>query len=87
MERFISSLAIRVALLNASNMPKPNFLIIDEGFATLDAEVIHSMQTLFGILKTHFEFIMIISHLDAMRDMVDKIIEIKKEDGYSSINY
>jgi DNA repair exonuclease SbcCD ATPase subunit len=86
MERFVSSLAIRVALMNASNLPKSNFLIIDEGFATLDAEHIHAMQTLFNILKTQVDFIFIVSHLDAMRDMVDHLIEIKREDGYSRIS-
>lgn len=86
MERFVSSLAIRVALMNASNLPKSNFLITDEGFGALDAEHMHSMQTLFNILKTHFDFIFIVSHLDAMRDMVDHLIEIKKEDGYSQIS-
>ena len=86
MERFISSLAIRVALMNASNLPKSNFIIIDEGFATLDTEHIHSMQTLFTILKTQFDFLIIISHLDMMRDMVDTTIDIKKEDGYSFIS-
>jgi DNA repair exonuclease SbcCD ATPase subunit/predicted MPP superfamily phosphohydrolase len=85
MERFVSSLAIRVALMNVSNLPKPNFMMIDEGFTTLDADHIHTMQTLFSLLKSHFDFILIVSHLDAMRDMVDNIIEIKKEDGYSSI--
>ena len=86
MERFVSSLAIRIALMNASNLPKSNFFIADEGFGSLDAEHIHAMQTLFTILKTHFDFILIISHLDSMRDMVDSIVEIKKEDGYSQIS-
>lgn len=86
MERFVSSLAIRVALMNVSNLPKPNFLIIDEGFGVLDAEHLHSMQTLFNLLKTHFDFILIVSHLDSARDMVDNLIEIKKEDGYSQIS-
>jgi DNA repair exonuclease SbcCD ATPase subunit len=85
MERFVSSLAIRVALMNVSNLPKPNFMLIDEGFTTLDADHIHTMQTLFNLLKSEFDFILIVSHLDAMRDMVDNIIEIKKEEGYSSI--
>jgi DNA repair exonuclease SbcCD ATPase subunit/DNA repair exonuclease SbcCD nuclease subunit len=86
MERFVSSLAIRVALLNASNLPKSNMLIIDEGFGVLDAEHMHSMQTLFNLLKTHFDFILIVSHLDTARDMVDHLIEIRKEDGYSQIS-
>ena len=38
MERFISGLAIRIALINVCNLPRPNFLVIDEGFGTLDNE-------------------------------------------------
>jgi len=86
MERFVSSLAIRVALMNVSNLPKPAFLIVDEGFGTLDSEHLNSMQNLFNSLKTHFDFILIISHLDNARDMVDNLIEIKKEDNYSYIS-
>ena len=85
MERFISSLAIRVALMNASNLPKSNFMIVDEGLGTLDAENLSSMHTLFGILKTQFDFLIVISHLDTVRDMVDNLIEIKREDGFSYI--
>jgi DNA repair exonuclease SbcCD ATPase subunit len=86
MERFISSLAIRVALINASNLPKPNFLIADEGFGVLDAEHIGSIQTLLNVFKSHFDFIFMVSHLDLMRDMVDHLIEIKKDDGYSCVS-
>jgi DNA repair exonuclease SbcCD ATPase subunit len=87
MERFISSLAIRVALMKASNLPKPNFLILDEGMGVLDADNMTSMNNLFNILKSQFDFVIIISHLDVVRDMVDNLIEIKKEDGYSYIQY
>ena len=86
MERFISSLAIRMALLNASNLPKPNCLIVDEGFGVLDKEHLNSMQILFNMLKTQFDFIFIVSHLEITRDMVDHVIEIHKEDGYSQIS-
>ena len=87
MERFISSLAIRVALITISNLPKPNFLIIDEGIGTLSAENLPNMHTLFSILKNQFDFIIIISHLEAVRDMVDSLMEISLEDGFSKINY
>ena len=86
MERFISSLAIRVALLKASNLPKSNFLIIDEGMGSLDSEYIHGMQRMFDILKAQFDYVIVISHLDNIRDMVDNILEIKKVNGYSHIN-
>ena len=86
MERFITSLVIRVALLNASNLPKPNFFMIDEGFGALDKKHFNAVQTLFNLLKTQFTFILIVSHLDTAKDMVDNLIEIKKEDGYSQIS-
>ena len=87
MEKFISGLAIRVALINICNLPRPNFLVIDEGFGTLDADNLSSLFMMMQYLKTQFDFIWMISHLDAMRDIVDGLIEIKKENGFSKINF
>lgn len=87
MEKFISGLALRVALINISNLPRPNIICIDEGWGSLDYEHIGQVGALFNYLKTQFDFIWIISHLDQMRDMVDSQIEIKKENGYSKVIY
>ena len=87
MERFISGLAIRVALINVCNLPRPNFLVIDEGFGTLDSENLQSLFMLFTYLKTQFDFVMVISHIDSMRDVVDGLIEIKKERGFSQVRF
>ena len=87
MEKFISSLAIRTSLINVSSLPRPNFIAIDEGFGVLDSDNLNSMYSLFDYLKSQFGFIMCISHIDAMRDIVDKLIEIKKTNGYSNISY
>lgn len=87
MERFISGLAIRIALINVSNLPRPNFLVIDEGFGTLDNENLTSLYMLFSYLKTQFDFVMIISHIDSMRDVVDTLMEIKKENGFSRVKF
>ena len=87
MERFISGLAIRVALINVCNLPRPNFLVIDEGFGTLDSENLQSLFMLFTYLKTQFDFVMVISHIDSMRDVVDGLIEIKKLNGFSNVKF
>jgi DNA repair exonuclease SbcCD ATPase subunit len=87
MEKFISGLAIRVALINICNLPRPNFLVIDEGFGTLDADNLSSLFMMMQYLKTQFDFIWVISHLEQMRDIVDGLIEIKKIDGFSKINF
>jgi DNA repair exonuclease SbcCD ATPase subunit/DNA repair exonuclease SbcCD nuclease subunit len=87
MEKFISSLAIRTALINVSSLPRPNFLAIDEGFGVLDSDNLNSMFNLFDYLKTQFSFMLVISHIDSMRDVVDKLIEIAKTNGSSKINF
>lgn len=87
MERFISSIAIRVALLNISNLPRPNFLAIDEGFSSLDGDNVNNLHMLFDYLKQRFDFILVISHIDSMRDMVDTIMEIKKHGEYSYVKF
>jgi DNA repair exonuclease SbcCD ATPase subunit len=86
-ERFISSLAIRVSLTNISNLPRPNFLTIDEGWGTMDAENLSQVKILFQFLKTNFDFVIIISHLDSIKDSVDGLVEIVKEGGFSSVKY
>jgi DNA repair exonuclease SbcCD ATPase subunit len=87
MERFVSSLAIRIALINVSALPRPNFIAIDEGWGSLDAEHISSVVNLFEYFKTKFDFSIIISHVDSMRDMVDNLIEVNKINGYSQIQH
>ena len=82
MEKFISSIAIRTALINISNLSRPNFLAIDEGLGNLDSENLNSM---FMLLKSQFEFLMVISHLDSVRDVVDSLIDIKKDSGFSKV--
>ena len=87
MERFISSLAIRIALINVSALPRPNFIAIDEGWGSLDAEHISAVVNLFDYFRTKFDFSIIISHVDTMRDMVDNLIEVNKINKFSQIQH
>ena len=87
MEKFISSLAIRVGLINVSNLPRPNFLAIDEGFGNLDANNLNSIFMLFDYLKTEFDYVIVISHIDLMRDITDNLLEISKSAGLSKVVY
>lgn len=87
MEKFIASLAIRAALINVSSLPRPNFIVIDEGLGTLDSTVLTNFSMFLDYLKTQFDFVIIISHIDVVRDIVDSQIDIRKENGYSAINF
>lgn len=76
MEKMIASLALRVALINLSSLPKPDIFIIDEGFGVLDEEGIQKCMQLLSIMKTNFKTILVISHVSAIKEVADRIIEI-----------
>jgi DNA repair exonuclease SbcCD ATPase subunit len=86
MEKMISSLAIRVALINVSSMSKTSALIIDEGFGTLDELNLEACSRLLQSLKKWFRNIFVISHVDMIKDSVDHTLEITKKgiDSYVS---
>lgn len=88
MEKFISSLAIRVALTNISTLPKTNIFIIDEGFGSLDDQGVEACNRLLVSLKKYFKSIFVITHVDSVKEIVDHIIDITKDglDSHVSIS-
>jgi DNA repair exonuclease SbcCD ATPase subunit len=86
MEKMLASLAIRVALINMSSLPKTNMLIIDEGFGALDETNLEACSKLLESLKKYFKNILVISHIDAIKDVADNTVEIVKK-GVDSYVY
>ena len=84
MEKMMASLAIRVALINVSSLPKTDLLIIDEGFGALDPGNVEACNRLLDSLKKWFGHILVISHVDAVKDVVDNVIDIthKSKNSY-----
>lgn len=80
MEKMIASTAIRVALINISSLPKPNTLIIDEGFGALDDNGVESCNRLLTALKRYFKNIIVITHVDGIKDIADTVLEITKNE-------
>ena len=82
---FIDSKGNSIYVEPVSNLPAANFLAIDEGWGTMDSDNLNSVYNLFQFLKSQFQFTMIVSHIDSMRDAVDTLLEIKKEDKFSNV--
>jgi DNA repair exonuclease SbcCD ATPase subunit len=85
-EKFIIGLAIRMSLGHISMITKPNFLIIDEGWSCLDSENLNNIGVIMDYIRTQYEHVIIISHLEELKNQSDYIINIEKEKGYSYIN-
>jgi DNA repair exonuclease SbcCD ATPase subunit/predicted phosphodiesterase len=76
-EKMIASLALRVALINLSRLPKPDFLVIDEGWDVLDETNVSRAVELLNALKTKFKHILVISHVNALKEAADDFIMIQ----------
>jgi len=84
MEKMMASLAIRVALINVSTLSKTTTLMIDECLGALDETNLEACNRLLVSLKKWFKNILVISHVDAIKDCVDHNLEIMKrgKDSY-----
>lgn len=87
MEKMMASLAIRVALINISSLPKTDILVIDEGFGALDDANVEACNRLLSSLKRYFKTILVISHVDGVKEAVDGMIEIGKNGKDSHVQY
>jgi len=83
MEKTIASMALRAALINLSSLPKPDVLIIDEGFGALDENNIQSCMDMLTFLRGYFKTILVISHVTPVKEVAERMIEVKN-DGIES---
>lgn len=76
MEKMLASIAIRVALTNLSSLPKSDIFVIDEGFNALDEEHVGKCLELLQSLKGYFKSVLVISHMQRVKEAADNIIEV-----------
>tara|TARA_R110000824_G_scaffold188779_4_gene370149 strand:- start:2742 stop:5897 length:3156 start_codon:yes stop_codon:yes gene_type:complete len=84
-EKTIAAMAIRLALLSVSNLPKSNIFILDEPGAALDAENMDGFVRILDLVKSYFKTVFLVSHLDSLKDCVDMQITIDKNGHYAKV--
>ena len=86
-EKFLIDIAVKTAFNKISISFKTNFFTVDEGFfSSCDVEKINKVHNLFDILNKEFEFCLIISHIELIKNEQYKNINIKRNDeGFSYI--
>ena len=85
-EKTIASMAIRLAMIAITNLPKSELFILDEPATALDQEHMEGFSRLLQMIKNQFKTVLLISHLDQLKDVVDMTIDIDKIDGYAKVN-
>ena len=84
-EKSMAGMAIRLGLLQVSNLPKADIMVLDEPATALDEEHIQSFTNMLDMIKSQFKTTLLISHLDSLKDIADKTIEIIKEDNFACV--
>ena len=86
-ESFRINLALRIALskvlANRSGAPLPT-LFIDEGFGTQDSAGREQILDVLSTLEQDFKCIIVITHLEELKDYFPVRIEVEKRDGAST---
>lgn len=89
MEHFIVNISLKITLGKLSVLPKCGLLIIDEGVSVLDKEHIEKFHIIAKFLKTNYKNVIIISHIDGIKDFIAQFITINKhsnKDSYINFN-
>ena len=89
-EKFKVDIAIRIALsyvLANKSGAKLSMLIIDEGFGTQDREGIFRFIECIEKITNEFEKILVITHMNELKDYFETHLRVVKENGISKIYY
>ena len=85
-EKTIAAMAIRLALLSVSTLPKSDIFVLDEPGTALDEENMEGLISILDMLKAQFRIVFLISHLDNLKDAVDTQIVIDKTKGFAYVS-
>ena len=85
-EKTMAAMAIRLALLSVSSLPKGDLFILDEPGTALDEENMEGFIRILELIKVYFKNVLLISHLDSLKDCVDMQIVIEKKAGFARVN-
>ena len=85
-EKSLSAMAIRLALLGVSSLPTSDIFILDEPGTALDEDNMSGFIRILELIKVYFKNVLLISHLDSLKDCVDMQIVIDKKAGYARVN-
>jgi DNA repair exonuclease SbcCD ATPase subunit/predicted phosphodiesterase len=72
-EKTLAAIAIRIALTNVSTLPK-------------DAENLEGFMRVMEMIKGYYKTVLLITHLDSLKDIADMTIDIERQDGYAFVS-
>ena len=84
-EKTVAAMAIRLAFTNISSLPKSQLFILDEPGTALDEERMEGFVRILDFTSSIFKSVILISHLDSLKDAADSVLSIENKDGYAYV--
>jgi DNA repair exonuclease SbcCD ATPase subunit len=84
-EKTAASLALRSVLAELSTIPRNSFVLLDEVTGRVAEENLENIHTLLNKITKNYDFIFIISHLDAVKMWANSNVVVEKTDNISRI--
>lgn len=82
-ELMITNIVFRIAFSKIIDSSKSNFFIVDEAFHCCDASNREKLSNLFDFIKSHFKWMLTISHDDSIKRLYDTHLRISSNNGFS----
>ena len=84
-QNMLASMAIRLAFIHISSLPKSDIFILDEPATSLDADSMQGFLRMLDVVKSHFKCVLLISHLDILKDAADVVYNIEEKNGFATL--
>lgn len=85
-EKFIVGISLRIAMNHISLSAKPNFIVIDEGWSCMDNENRNNIDVVMNYIKSMYDHVIIISHLEELKLQAEYNIGIERIKGFSHVS-
>ena len=86
MEQFMLDLSFRILSLRYTMLPRSNLFILDETFSCFDNANLSQVSGLYDLLYSLFDHIIMITHLDKLKETISNMITISNVNGNARIN-
>lgn len=80
-----SALALRAVLADMSTIPRMNILVLDEIWGRVSSENYDNMKNLIEAISRDYDSIIVITHLNEIKDLCDNHVVVRKENNISKL--
>lgn len=86
MEQFMLDWSFRVLSLRYTMLPRCDLFILDETFSCFDNNNLGKIGVIYELLYSLYDHIIMITHLDKLKDTIHNMINISVSDGYARMS-